>query len=480
MEISRTRESDKSTSDAALAALTLARDDPQPLRIQLVNELKRLILQRILLPGAKLPASRPLAEELGVSRVTVVQAMDELIAEGYADGRRGSGVYVAPDLPDHTLKMPGVVAHHSPPLLSSLSLLSSPLRPGAPEVRLFPHETWARLMLRAWRVPAEGLLAAPDPAGWPPLRRALAAHLALFRGMALDPAQVIVTSGANEAVEIIAHTLLARGDGVLIEDPGYPSMWRTFGELGLRTHHVRVDEDGFNIAKPAGGARAALVTPSRHYPTGVTMPLARRLALIDWASHTDGWIIEDDYDSEYRYRGRPLPALTSLDESGRVIYLGSFSKTMLPGLRLGFLVVPRALVERFARTIAERGARASLMMQPVLQRFIAEGHYATHIRRMRRLYGRRQAALLAAIARHASGILEAAPEPAGMHLVSRLMNGIDDREAEARAAQAGIIASALSRYFAGEPARQGLLLGYAGFDEETIADAVARLAQALK
>lgn len=473
---------DKSTSDAALAALTLARGDGTPLHVQLATELKRLILQRVLPPGSRLPASRGLAEELGVSRITVVKAVSELIAEGYAEGRRGSGVYVAADLPEHSLQAAVPPAAPAPRfhVFSALSPLLSPLRPAAPEVRLFPHETWARLMLRTWRKPDPHLLGSADPLGWLPLRQAIAEHLALFRGMRAGAHQVIVTSGANEAVEVIARSLLKEGDRILVEEPGYPSLWRTLGELALEIVRVPIDGDGFDIARAGGKARAAAVTPSRHYPTGATMPLARRLQLIEWAIAEDAWIIEDDYDSEYRYRGRPLPALASLDERGRVLYVGSFSKTMLPGLRLGFLVVPAALADRFAATIAARTPRAALMMQPVLARFIAEGHLGAHIRRMRRLYAKRQAALIAALARHGRGILSAEPEPAGMHLVCTLTNGMEDREAEARARAAGLSAPALSAYFAGPPTREGLLLGYAGFDEETIDDAIARLARCLR
>jgi GntR family transcriptional regulator / MocR family aminotransferase len=482
MEISRTVKSDKSTFDTAIAAIALVKDDPAPLHIQLAAELKRLILKRILPSGARLPASRPLAEELGVSRVTVVSAVNELIAEGYAEGRRGSGVFVASDLPEQTLLSAPSVAAVAPlfSLFSPLSPLLSPLRHSAPEVRLFPHETWARLVLRVWRDPSGALLGHSDPAGFLPLRQAIAEHLALFRGMRADAVQVIVTSGAAEAVEVIARTLLKPGDPIFIEEPGYPQIWHTLRELALSPIHVPVDLDGFDIARAKGEAAAALVTPSRHFPTGATMPLSRRLALIEWAKREDGWIIEDDYDSEYRYRGRPMPALQSLDERGRVIYAGSFSKTMLPGLRLGFLVAPPALVQRLVETIAARGPRASLMMQPVLSHFMAEGHYGAHIRRMRRLYAKRQAVLLGAIDRDARGILSAEPEPAGMHLVCTLMNGMDDREAEARARSAGITAAALSGYFTGEPTRQGLLLGYAGFDEKTIEEAVLKLADRLR
>jgi GntR family transcriptional regulator/MocR family aminotransferase len=469
--------SSQSSSSAALAALSLNRGTGEPLYGQLASELKRLILARVLPPGSKLPGSRSFAEELGVSRATIVQAFDELVAEGYADSRQGSGLYIASELPDaghHAAAQPVSAAPRIGPPAALL------LRPAMPEVRLFPHELWAKLMQRTWRAPEDGLLVPPDPAGWPPLRSAIASHLGAFRSMQVGPEQVMITSGANESMEVIAAALLSRGDQVFVEEPGYPSMWHTLADLGLETAHIPVDDEGFDIGRASGRAKAALVTPSRHYPLGVTMPLARRLALLEWARSEAGWIIEDDYDSEYRYRGRPLPALMNLDDGERVIYIGSFSKTILPGLRLGFLVVPAVLADRFHGTIARRGPRAALMMQPVLARFIAEGHYGTHIRRMRRLYAKRQAVLLEALRRYADGILSANPESGGMHIICRLMNGMDDCEAAARAATAGIAASALSGYFAGPPTRQGLLLGYAGFDEPAIDGAIRRLVTVLK
>ena len=446
---------------------------------QLASELKRLILAQTIAPGARLPSSRVYAEELGVSRATIVAAVDELIAEGYAEGRHGSGVFVAPDLPDHVLR----AAAQAAPLAESVLPRPDevrPFQPAAPELALFPHEIWAKLMLKTWRNPIRELLSSPDPLGWAPLRLAIADHLRAFRGMRCAPEQVVITSGAGEALELLAQSILKRGDKVLIEEPGYVLIRKTFSELGLKTVSIPVDADGLDIAKGPRDARAAVVTPARHYPLGMTMPLARRLALLEWARLRKTWIIEDDYDSEYRYHGKPLPALMGVDEAGIVISLGSFSKTMLPGLRIGYLVVPHALINDISAVMRERGARVSLFLQPVLADFMRLGHYAIHIRRMRRLYTKRQLALREAIARHAGDVLATTPEPAGMHLICTLTNGMNDRDASRRAAKVGLLAPALSDYFAGQPFRQGLVLGYAGFDETVIDASIKKLAEALR
>ncbi|QIG50044.1 PLP-dependent aminotransferase family protein [Nordella sp. HKS 07] len=473
------RERQTTFGEAALASISLDRADREPLHRQLAAELKRLILAQTIAPGARLPSSRIYAEELGVSRATVVAAIDELVAEGYAEGRHGSGVFVAPDLPDHVLRAAQQLAPVRETALPRPDDVR-PFQPAAPELALFPHEIWAKLMLKTWRNPIRELLASPDPLGWAPLRLAIADHLRAFRGMRCAPEQVVITSGAGEALELLGQSILARGDKIIIEEPGYVLIRRTFTELGFRTAPIPVDADGLDIARGPKDARAAVVTPARHYPLGMTMPLSRRLALLDWARQHKTWIIEDDYDSEYRYHGKPLPALMGVDDSGVVISLGSFSKTMLPGLRIGYLVVPPTLINDMSAVMRERGARVSLFLQPVLADFMRLGHYAIHIRRMRRLYTKRQTALREAVQRYAQGVLATTPEPAGMHLICTLENGMDDREASRRAAAVGLLAPALSDYFAGKPFRHGLVLGYAGFDEAVIDASIRKLADALR
>ena len=473
------RDRQSTFGEAALAGLSLDRADREPLHRQLASELKRLILGQTIASGARLPSSRVYAEELGVSRATVVAAIEELIAEGYAEGRHGSGVFVAPDLPDHVLR----AAEQAAPLAESALPRPDEVRPflpAAPELALFPHAIWAKLMLKTWRHPVRELLSSPDPLGWAPLRLAIADHLRAFRGMRCAPEQLLITSGAGETLELLAQSIFTRGDKVLIEEPGNALIRRTLSELGLKTVSIPVDEGGLDIAKGVRNARAAVVTPARHYPLGMTMPLARRLALLEWARLRKTWVIEDDYDSEYRYQGKPLPALMGVDDSGVVVSLGSFSKTMLPGLRISYLVVPHNLINDVSAVMRERGARVSIFLQPVLAEFMRLGHYAIHIRRMRRLYTRRQQALREAIAHHAGDLLSTSPEPAGMHLICTLRNGMNDRDASKRAAKAGLLAPALSDYFAGEPFRQGLVLGYAGFDETVIDTSIKTLAQALR
>ncbi len=477
----------KTTSDAALLALTLDRRAAEPLHVQLAQGLRERILSGRIAPGARLPSSRLLAEELAVSRVTVVTAMDQLICEGYAEGRHGAGVFVAADLPEEVLQ----AAPARPPVADDEPLPAprpwQPFRPAAPDLNLFPHAEWAKLLERVWRDPEPALLADADPLGWAPLRRAIAEHLNQWRGITCSPHQVIVTSGAAEALDLLARAVLKPGDPVFMEEPGYRILRRALGLAGLRAVPVPVDDNGFDIAtaeRTEPGARAAVVTPSRQYPLGMTMPLARRLELIGWARRTGALIIEDDYDSEYRYQGQPLPAMMSLEGAGdRVIYVGSFSKVMWPALRIGFMAVPRQLVDDIADVLTASAPRASAVAQPALARFMADGSFAAHIRRMRRVYAKRQTALLRAIDTHLCDALTTESAPAGMHLIARFTPALADRmsdtEASARAAAAGITAVALSSFCATPNPQQGLVLGYAGFDTDAIDTAAKRLAGVL-
>lgn len=471
----------KSTSDAAVLDLSLDREGREPLHAQLTEALRRLILARRIAPGARLPSSRALAEELGVSRVTVVTAFDQLVGEGYADGRRGSGVYVASDLPDQPVE-PARPAPPSMPAANAAPEAPRPFQPGVPDLSLFPYADWGRLLDQAWRRPAPSLVNHADPMGWWPLRQAIAEHLAAARGIGCTPHQVAVTSGIAESIDLIAGALLPRGSRVLVEDPGYPLLRRAFSRAGMKVEAVPVDGSGFD---PRGmDAAAAAVTPSRQFPLGVIMPLARRLQLIEWARLQGAIVIEDDYDSEYRYRGRPLPALMTLDPGGSVVYLGSFSKVLSSSLRLAYAVVPEDRADVLKAALAEAGPRASLVPQPALAAFMASGRFAAHIRRMRRLYAKRQAALIAAAEAHLAPHLRLVAEEAGMHLVAdlspALADRMDDVEASARAAGAGFSAPDLSRYYAGTPPRRGLLMGFAGFDEATIGRATRELARAFE
>ncbi|ETD90606.1 MocR-like pyridoxine biosynthesis transcription factor PdxR [Rhodobacter capsulatus] len=466
---------DRSTFEAALFGLTLARG-AGPLHLQLTEALRALIL-RGGAAGRRLPSSRALAGELSVSRLTVTTAYDQLIAEGYLQTRPGAGTFVAGDLPHLAPPPPGVppLTRHTAPVL--------PFLPGLPDQRLFPHRLWARHLERAWRAPEAGLLDRADPFGWYPLRASIADHLGVWRGLACTPEQVVITSGARDVTEILCHALLPPGAAVATEDPGWPVQQALLGDLGARPLPLRIGAEGLDPATIPQGTQAVIVTPSRQYPTGVAMALPQRLALLGWARATGGLIVEDDYDGEFRYRGQPLPSLAGLDGLRATLYSGSFSKLLSPGLRIGYLVVPEALAGRVRRYLARGGLRVSLLPQPALAAFMASGEFATHLRRMRRVYAARQAVLIDAL-QPVAGLLELRPDASGMHLVAPLAAALRARSSDAeivlRGADRGLTLKALSAHAQLPAPPQGLVLGYTAFDEAQIRAAAARLCDLLR
>jgi GntR family transcriptional regulator / MocR family aminotransferase len=473
----------------------------EPLHRQLYDRLRTGILAGQLSAGARLPSTRTLAVELGVSRTTVVTAFENLLAEGYLEGKVGSGTYVAGSLPEEVL---GVRARPAGPRLplsgrglsrrgtllattrtTAVKDTGTPraFRPGVPALDEFPYVVWRRISGSVWRRPSGALLGYGDPAGYWPLRREISAHLATARAVRCDPEQVIVVSGSQQALDLASRVLLDPGDAVWIEDPGYMGARGALAGSGARLVPVPVDEEGLVVAagiQREPGARLACVTPSHQYPLGVTMSLARRLELLGWAERSGAWVIEDDYDSEYRYTGRPLEALQGLDAEGRIVYVGTFSKVLFPALRLGYLVVPPDLTDAFtaARELVDR--HPPTVEQAVLAEFIASGHFGRHLRRMRALYAARQEVLLQEISQHLSGLLDASPAGSGMHLVGWLPAGTDDKKASRQAAQQGVEAPPISLYRTHENFRGGLMLGYAAVDEARSRDGVRRLARALE
>nr|WP_295739918.1 PLP-dependent aminotransferase family protein [uncultured Acidocella sp.] len=461
--------------DAALLGLTLARGG-EALHVQLAEALRRLILAGAP-PGARLPPSRKLAQELSISRATVLTALDQLTAEGYLQGRPGAGLFVARDLP-----------HLAPPLARAADGPAAsgtqpvrPFHPGQPDMRQFPHAAWARHLEAAWRAPDPGLLGVPDRFGWPPLREAIAAHLGAWRGIGCSAGQIIVTSGATEALGL-AGRLLAPGGIVHVEEPGHAPVRAQLAAAGLRCVAVPVDAQGLDPALLRADAAGVVVTPSRQYPLGMTLPAARRLALLDWAQRAGALVIEDDYDSEFRFTGQPLPALASLDRGARTLYIGSFSKLLSPGIRLGYMVVPAAFLPRLHEIVGRAGTLASLVPQPALARFMQSGEFATHLRRMRRLYAQRQSALREALAPLVPDWLVPAIEPSGMHFIVRFgprLAGWSDGAVAAAAREAGLALVPLSQYFHEAPPVQGLLLGFAGFEPGDLRAAASRLGACL-
>jgi GntR family transcriptional regulator/MocR family aminotransferase len=362
-----------------------------------------------------------------------------------------------------------------------------PFQLDATDIALFPREAWSRLLQRSWREHGAAMLGPPDAFGWPPLRAAIAGHLQAWRGIPCDAGRIIVTSGIADAMEIIAAIAFRAGDPVLVEDPGFPLIRHGLARLGLRPVPGLVDQQGLDVARALGGAagrdlRGVFVAPSRHYPLGTTLPIGRRLALLDWAAQHGGIVVEDDYDGEYRYVGAPLPALSGLDRGGRVLYVGSFSKVLSRALRLGFLVLPDRLVPAARAHLARRGASAGIVAQPALAGFIASGDYAAHIRRTRRIYARRLQALVEA-GRRWSAVIEVLPTDSGMHALARLgpslPDALKDREAAALALAAGVEAAPLSAYATQPGGTRMLLLGFAAFREEALGNAMDRLGAAL-
>lgn len=494
------------TTKAAVLPVTLERNGPDPLHRQLYDQLRETILTGRLSAGARLPSTRALARDLGVSRNTVTAAFDQLLAEGYLEGRVGAGSFVTSELPEEVLSVEtgqasGRAAVDESPRRRGLSRRGERLAalrrrgprrslafaPGLPDLAGFPFDIWSRLMTRAWRRPPMDLLANTEPAGYLPLRRAIAEYVRTARGVRCTAEQVIVVSGAQQAIGIAAHVLMDEGDVALIEDPGYPGVRGALLAAGARLVGGPVDEEGFDIAAAAvraPEARLVCVAPSHQFPLGATLSLSRRLALLDWAQRCDGWIVEDDYDSEYRYAGRPLAALQGLDRDGRVVYVGSFSKTMFPSLRLGYMIVPADLTDPFRHARAALDDHPSTVAQPALTAFIEDGYFAAHLRRMRKLYAERQAALVAAAEEQLADLLTIGPADAGMHLVARftpaLATRMDDVTAARRVEAAGISTAPISTCYQDAAPRHGLLLGYAAVDAAQIGPAVTALAGALR
>jgi GntR family transcriptional regulator/MocR family aminotransferase len=478
----------------------------RPLYDQLYRDLRQAILSSQLLPGMQLPSTRALADELGLSRNTVLGAYDQLEAEGYLQSRVGSGTYVAQELPEALRSVRGE-SHLNPssqrfsddagdasPLserggaLTDLQLSAfrpdekpRAFRPGLPALDAFPIETWSRLVSRRWRSLPASTLGYRRSTGFPPLRETIAAYLQESRGACCSPEQVIVVSGTQQAITLVAHVLLDPGDRAWIEDPGYPRAKGAFRWAGAQTVPVPLDREGLDVdaGRTRGDAQIAYVTPSHQYPLGITMSLSRRLELLEWANETGAWILEDDYDSEYRYEGRPIAALQGLDDAGRVIYVGSFSKVLFPALRLGYLVVPEPLIEPFsaAKSIVERCP--PLVPQMAATDFLEEGHFKRHLRRMRTLYAERQSVLIESLREQMGGPVDVSSDEAGLHL-TLFLDAASRDEAVSEAAEArGVTAPPLSFYAADALDQNGLVLGYAAVDAEAIRDGAAQLAEAI-
>jgi GntR family transcriptional regulator / MocR family aminotransferase len=462
--------------------LGIDRNDAEPIQQQIARQIRELVLGGRLKPKSKLPSSRFLAEQLDVARATVVEAFEQLAGEGYIETRMGSGTMVAAELPESLLTAGRKAAPRPKVQKLHNREAAKPFRSGLVDWESFPHDEWGRILGRYWRNPPISLLEHTDAFGWMPLRAAIAAHLFEWRGLECDPGQVIITAGGSDAFDLIRRTIADAGDQMWLEEPGYATARRVFTIGGLNVVPVPVDDEGLRVIdarKLAPHAKLAFVTPARQYPTGVTMPLQRRLELLEWARQANAIIVEDDYDSEYRYVGRPLPAMMSLDRTARVIYSGTFSKVFSPIIRLGFIVVPMRLVETFQHERSTYGHPPSLLVQPALAQFMEQGQFAVHIRRMRRIYATRRQALLEVLSPHDGTLFHVDAAPSGLTIMLRLDDAVDDEALVLLLASKRIEVQALSTYYAGRKKRRGLLLGFSGFAEKDLVTAGKELVAVL-
>ena len=473
-----------------------------PLHMQVCDSLRRAITEGQLAAGTQLPSSRDLAELIQVSRNTVLNALDQLIAEGYLETHERQGTFVTSQLPEGFLHSPqgqaARPAEHPEPLrLSAHGQRMAGVKPhqirqgnahniftnGIPALDHFPFELWAKLTARHYRYSPVSLFDETIPAaGYEPLREAVAEHLRVARSVVCDAEQVIITSGSQQGFYLTANLLLDPGDQVWMEEPGCMGPRAAFLSCGATLIPVPVDAQGTNVEagiERAPQARLAYINPSHHYPLGVTMSLSRRYRLLQWAAEHQSWIMEDDYDSEFRYVGRPLPSVQGQDTHGLMIYIGTFSKTLFPGLRLGYMVVPKPFARQFAAARAVIDKYPHIINQMVLADFIAEGHFYRHLRKMRRLYNQRRMAMIDLLQRELGDFITLGPADTGMHICGYLPENIADHAVAASAARRGIEVLPLSDFYIGDEKRSGLILGYTAIPEAHMEAGTALLKQAI-
>ncbi|MBE9111770.1 PLP-dependent aminotransferase family protein [Nodosilinea sp. LEGE 07298] len=476
-------------------ALALDSHSPVPYYQQIYEALRQAILAGRLSAQQRLPSTRALASSLGVSRATVTQSYDQLLSEGYLQTVVGSGTYVCDQLPDDLLHTPGLEvasALPSPPV--SLSVYGRRLvdfadrptpepdapisfRYGRPALDQFPLALWRQLLSRHCRQ-GDWLDYATDPMGYWPLRCAIAAHLSQARAVHCQPDHILITNGTQQALDLATRVLVSAGDAIALEEPSYLSARSVFTSQGAILHPVPVDESGLNVdalTQLTAPIRLVYVTPSHQFPTGAVLSLPRRLALLAWAQQRGSLIFEDDYDSEYRYTGRPIPALQGLGNGQSVLYVGTFSKVLFPSLRVGYMVLPSALVPVFRRAKWLSDRQVPGLEQAVLADFIAAGHLERHIRRMRSIYDQRRQALVTALTQHFGDRVTILGENAGLHVMVRFQTQIPDADLIAKAAQVGVgLISASPQYLGPSPGHE-FIFSYTELDESAIVVGVKRL-----
>ena len=479
-------------SAGLLPVISVDREASAPLHRQVYAGFRDAILRGDLAAGQQVPSSRALAAELEISRFPVLDAYAQLLAEGYFESRVGAGTFVSTALPTQPTQtvpvadLPGTDRQTSRRSMLYPLYAPSPWRSGwgafgvhQPAMDEFPFEIWSRLLARHSRELNLDAIVNVQPLGFPlglmPFREAVCSYLRTSRAVRCDPSQIMIVSGSQQALDITARVLLDPGDAVWLEEPCYPLARAVLLGSGCHPVPVPVDQEGLDVAagrRMAPNARAAFVTPSHHYALGVTMSASRRFQLLEWARQAGAWIVEDDYDSEYRYESMPIPSLQGLDPSGRVIYIGTFSKVLRPSLRLGYIVIPPDLVDRFASVRFAMDIFPSYLFQQVMTEFMRAGHFVRHIRRMRGIYKARRTALVEGLRAEFGDFLRIHGAEAGMHLTVTLPEGLSDVEISTRAAKERLCLWPLSQCYSTKPARQGFILGFANTHEDQMRAAV--------
>ena len=484
----------KKVANAFAPIIAVDRKLPQPLHRQIYDAFRQAILGGKLQPGQQVPSTRALACELAVSRLPLLAAYAQLSDEGYFESRPGAGTYVSFSLPEQLSSCDHrgacVKQRSGSRLVSNRSALLPKFRPapwmfgwgafgvGQLAVDHFPFRIWSSLVNRHCRKMSIRALHFSDPMGSLELRKTIASYLKTARAVTCEPEQILVVTGSQQALEISASVLLDPGDKVWVEEPGYRMVWQVVRTAGCQLVPVPVDDEGLNVAagiERCRLARAAYITPSHQFPLGVTMSVSRRLQLLEWAQRSGSWIIEDDYDSEYRYQGQAIASLQGLDGYSRVIYIGTFSTTVFPSLRLGYIVVPLDLVDRFVAVRHTMDVYPPHLYQAVLTDFIGEGHFARHIRRTRTLYRERRDALVRALRDEFTTESSIEGAEAGLHLVLRLPQQVDDRQLAERAAEQKLWLWPLSPCYLEKNPQQGLILGFGSTPPSEIPKAARRV-----
>lgn len=465
---------------------------------QVYHSIRNAVLDGRMRPGIKIPSSRMLAEMMSISRNSVLAGFDRLTDEGYLVTKKGSGTYIAETIPDDLIDTKAFPIDSSETLLSKLKINphihemlplwentrefakgSAVFNVGVGCVDLFPHELWGRLLGRVWRQSRNKLGQLNEPAGHASLREIICDYVRTTRGLNCTKEQIIIVNGTQQAINLTAQVFLQKGDEVWLDEPGYDGALGVFKSIGAKARPIIGDDQGMDIdygIKNWPNAKLVFTAPSHQFPLGSTLSLPRRLALLDWASENDAWIFEDDYNSEYRYKARPIQALQGLDKHQRVIYAGTFSKIMFPEFRLAFMVVPNALINVFTLTKYYEDTRSSYLEQATLALFISEGHYARHVRKIRRACDERKKVLEQAIQAYLSDKVQPQPSDSGIHLVCWLLGGLTEKEVIDKCRQIGLGVQPLSRYCQQPFKKQAILLGYAAHSPDEIVDGVKRLA----